>query len=106
MDIIEDKQQLPNATPVLVLGILSLVFCWCYGFIGLVLGIIAVALASTSLKMYRANPDAYTEVSYKNLKAGRICGIIGMVLAVLTVLMMCLFFFTLRETDWSSGAWS
>lgn len=106
MDSIENKQQLPNATAVLVLGILSLVFCWCYGFVGLVLGIIAVVLASAPLKVYRENPDAYTEVSYKNLKAGRICGIIGIVMAVFVVLMMCLFFFTLREVDLSSGAWS
>ena len=40
------KRIFPNATAVLVLGILSLVFCWCYGFVGLVLGILAVAIAS------------------------------------------------------------
>lgn len=39
------KKDLPNATVVLVLGILSLIFCWCYGFFGLILGIIAVVLA-------------------------------------------------------------
>ena len=33
------KKDLPNATVVLVLGILSLIFCWCYGFFGLILGI-------------------------------------------------------------------
>ena len=39
MEIMEmKKKDLPNATAVLVLGILSLVFCWCYGFVGLVLG--------------------------------------------------------------------
>lgn len=41
MEIMEmKKKDLPNATAVLVLGILSLVFCWCYGFVGLVLGIL------------------------------------------------------------------
>ena len=35
MEIMEmKKKDLPNATAVLVLGILSLVFCWCYGFVG------------------------------------------------------------------------
>ena len=34
-----ERKELPNATAVLVLGVLSLVFCWCYGIIGLVLGI-------------------------------------------------------------------
>lgn len=38
---------LPNSTLVLVLGILSLIFCWCYGFVGLILGIIAVVLSGS-----------------------------------------------------------
>ena len=39
MEIMEmKKKDLPNATAVLVLGILSLVFCWCYGFVGLLPG--------------------------------------------------------------------
>ena len=41
-----ERKDLPNATAALVLGALSLVFCWCYGIIGLVLGILAVVLAS------------------------------------------------------------
>lgn len=46
MEIIDqNKKDLPNSTAVLVLGILSLVFCWCYGIVGLILGIIAVALS-------------------------------------------------------------
>ena len=78
MEIMEmKKKDLPNATAVLVLGILSLVFCWCYGIIGLVLGILAVVLASAPRKAYLENPERFTEVSYKNLNAGRICGIIG-----------------------------
>ena len=36
------QQQLPNATAVLVLGIISIVGCFCYGIIGLILGIIAL----------------------------------------------------------------
>ena len=29
------------------------------------------------MKMYKEKPEAYTEASVKNLKAGRICSIIG-----------------------------
>ena len=39
------NQKLPNATAVLVLGILSIVTCCCYGVVGLILGIIALVLA-------------------------------------------------------------
>lgn len=61
---------LPNSTLVLVLGILSLIFCWCYGFVGLILGIIAVVLSGSPRRMYRENPENYFEASYKNLNAG------------------------------------
>ena len=57
MEITEmKKKDLPNATAVLVLGILSLVFCWCYGFVGLILGILAVAIASAPRKAYLEHP--------------------------------------------------
>jgi hypothetical protein len=76
------QQPLPNATAVLVLGIVSIVGCFCYGVIGIICGIIALVLASKSKKMYEANPEAYTEGSYKNMNAGRICAIIGLILSV------------------------
>lgn len=63
------KKDLPNATVVLVLGILSLIFCWCYGFFGLILGIIAVVLAGGQRKLYLQSPDEYTESSFKNVNA-------------------------------------
>ncbi len=77
---------LPNSTAILVLGILSIVFCWCAGIVGLTLGIIALVLASKSNKVYLSNPNQYTLVSYNNLKAGKICAIIGTVLSGLYLL--------------------
>lgn len=82
---------LPNSTAVLVLGILSIVFCICYGFIGLVLGIIAVILGSKGMSLYNANPGAYTPASFNNLKAGRICGIIGLILSILMVIFIIVY---------------
>ena len=72
---------LPNSTAVLVLGILSIVFCWCIGIVGLVLGIIALVLAGKGAKLYLENPNQYTVSSYNNLKAGKICAIIGTILS-------------------------
>ena len=82
-----ERKDLPNATAALVLGALSLVFCWCYGIIGLVLGILAVVLASAPRKAYLENPERFTEVSYKNL---RICGIIGICIGALILLAVIL----------------
>lgn len=77
------QQPVPNATGVLVLGILSIVFCWCYGVVGIILGIVALVLAGKGKAAYDANPGAYTESSLKNLNAGKICAIIGLALNVL-----------------------
>lgn len=69
----EQKQQLPNATAVLVLGICSIVFsCFMVGF---VLGIIGLALSTKGRKMYRENPSLYD--GYSSLNAGFITSIIG-----------------------------
>ena len=75
--------QLPNSTGVLVLGILSIVFCCCYGAIGLVFGLVALYMSKAAYKEYYQNPGIYTEVSIKNLNAGRVCAIIGVILSSL-----------------------
>lgn len=80
-------QKLPNSTAVLILGILSIPACCCfYGMVGLVLGIIALVLAKKDYALYNANPGAYDVKSYSNLKAGRICAIVGLVLSILAVI--------------------
>jgi hypothetical protein len=75
------QQQLPNATAILVLGILSIVICWCYGLVGLILGIIAIVLSNKAKDLYMANPEMYTTGSYNNMKAGRTMSIIGVCLS-------------------------
>lgn len=74
-----EKRNLPNGTAVLVLGILSILTCCCYGVIGLTLGIIALVLAKKDLKLYQENPELY--LNYKNINTGKILAIIGVVLS-------------------------
>jgi hypothetical protein len=78
----EQKQTLPNATAVLVLGICSIVFC-CV-FIGLILGIIGLSMGSKAKKLYATNPDIYD--GYGSLNAGYIMSIIGTILGGLYIL--------------------
>jgi hypothetical protein len=86
------QMNLPNATAILVLGIISIATCWCYGVIGATCGIIALVMAGKSMKLYKENPNAYTLKSYNNAKAGRICAIIGTILSGLYVVyIICLF---------------
>ena len=82
------QASLPNATAVLVLGIFSIIGCFCYGILGLISGIITIILSNKDLALYRANPNNYTTASYKNVNAGRICAIIGLSLSALYLLLV------------------
>ena len=88
---INTQQNLPNSTGVLVLGILSIVFCFCYGLVGMVLGIIAIVLGNKANKLYNENPKTYSESSYKNMKAGKVCGIIGLCLSSLYLIVIIIY---------------
>ena len=77
---------LPYSTVVLVLGIISIALCCVYGIIGLVNGIVALVLAGKATALYKAEPELYSDASYSNLKAGRICAIVGTVLSSLIML--------------------
>jgi len=68
-----EKQQLPNATAVLVLGICSIVF-GCF-FVGLILGIIGIVLSGKGRKLYKDDPTLYD--GYGSLNAGFIMSIVG-----------------------------
>jgi M penetrans paralogue family 26 len=83
---------LPDSTAVLVLGILSIIGSFCYGIVGLILGIIALAMASRPERLYKQNPDKYSPSSISNLKAGKVCGIIGTALSGVIILIMLIVF--------------
>ncbi|GGZ86818.1 CCC motif membrane protein [Algibacter mikhailovii] len=81
-----EQQKLPNSTLILVLGILSIPMCCCYGVVGLILGITAIVLANKAAKIYAENPEEYT--GYQNVKTGKILGIIGIILGVLYMIFI------------------
>lgn len=78
--------QLPNATATLVLGILSIVVCF-------ICGIIALVISNKDMALYKADPGQYSVASYNNIKAGRICSIIGIGLQVLGLIVYIIFIF-------------
>lgn len=75
-----EKEKLPNSMAVLILGILSILTCCCYGM-GLVLGIVALVISKKDLALYQANPEQYS--GYQNLNTGRILSIIGIILSAI-----------------------
>jgi hypothetical protein len=74
------QESLPNATLILVFGILSIFFCQ-------LLGIAAWIMANNSLALYNQNPERYTESSASQVRAGKICGIIGICLIAVFILL-------------------
>jgi hypothetical protein len=83
------NQNLPNSTGVLVLGIVAIVFC---GIIGMICAIIALILASSGERTYKADPGRYSTSSYKNLKGGRICAIIALCIQAVLVVFYIIYF--------------
>jgi len=69
----EVQRELPNATAVLVLGILSIVLCF-------ICGIVALVLSSSDRRSYFETPQLYTRSSYELMRAGRICAIVSLCL--------------------------
>ena len=80
------QMPVPNSTAVLVLGIISLVVWFCYGLPGIICAVIALILSKKGFDSYNANPGMYTPASYSNLKAGRVCAIIGLIIGILIIL--------------------
>jgi M penetrans paralogue family 26 len=85
------QQQLPNSNTILALGIISILTSFCFGFIGLILGIISLVLASKANKLYLDNPGTYTIASYSNMKAGKICAIVGTCFSAIYLLIMIIY---------------
>jgi len=80
-----NNQKLPNVTAILVLGISSILLCWCYGILGIVLSIIALFLVRNTTKLYEEHPEDYT--NYETLKAGKIVAIVGLILNVVLLVL-------------------
>ncbi|WP_224484795.1 CCC motif membrane protein [Robertkochia aurantiaca] len=81
------QRKLPNVTTSLVLGIISFLACCCTSGIGGVLfSGIALYLANKDLKTYNENPEQYS--NYNQLKTARIVAIVGLALAVLSILIV------------------
>jgi hypothetical protein len=87
------KQSLPNATGVLVLGICSLVFSC--AVVGVVLGIIGLALSSNGRQLHRNNPNQYE--GYGRLNAGYIMSIIGTILGGLYLIYIIIWMVILGQ---------
>lgn len=91
------NQKLPNATTVLVLGIVAILgSCCCNGIVGVICGLIGMNLYKKDNALYQLNPSQYSD--YDNLKVGRILCIIGLIIGILSLVYMI---FVLSTVGWS-----
>ncbi|MDP4210866.1 MAG: hypothetical protein Q8928_18810 [Bacteroidota bacterium] len=99
MEIIEPDQTFSQPTPaylqpvpyfkaVLFWGISSLLVCWWFVGLGLVLEIITLVLAGKGKGIYQAQPLGYIKGSYRKLKIGEICAIAGIGLSILSLVFL------------------
>lgn len=86
----EQKPVLPNAVSTLVLGICSILFT--FVFVGLILGIIGLAISGAGTRIYRDNPSVWS--GYGILTAGRTLPILGVVMgSIYALVFLGLFIF-------------
>jgi hypothetical protein len=87
------QQNLPNSNMILVLGILSIVFCWWHlvSFVGIVFGIITIILSKKEIAVFNAAPHQFTISSLNNVKTGRTCAIIGLIISIIVFILVSLF---------------
>jgi len=93
------KENLPNATATLVLGIVTIamdLLCCC-ATVSVITGIIALVMGFNGRAAYKREPDRYTLSSYQNLNAGFICAIVGLVLMVFS--LICLAFILVTDPE-------
>jgi hypothetical protein len=89
-----EQQKLPNATLILVLGIVAYLCC-CFAGIGIIPAGVAFYLATKSEKIYKENPEAYD--NYQQIKTGKIVSLIALILCALMVIR---FIYVITTSDW------
>ncbi|WP_117880340.1 CCC motif membrane protein [Aureibaculum luteum] len=81
-----EQQKLPNATLVLIMGILSIVGACCYGLPGILFGLIGLIVGVKDTKTYKQAPENYS--NYGNVQAGKIMAIIGLIISLFVIGMV------------------
>lgn len=84
------QSNLPNGNTVLVMGILSLVGCICYGIAGIIFGTIGLVIAKKDMKLYNQKPTQFA--NYSTLNTGRILCYIGLALSIIYIILLIIAF--------------
>ncbi|HLP55108.1 MAG TPA: hypothetical protein VK151_08770 [Fluviicola sp.] len=80
------REKIPGSGGVLAMGILSIVFFM--GLLGPIMGIITLATSGSKVHMYHNDPDRYDEASFRQVKSGRTCAVVGLSLSGFAILIV------------------
>jgi len=69
------------------------VLCWWHlvSFVGIILGIITLVLSKKEMEVYKSAPQKFTISSLNNVKTGRTCAIIGLIISIVIFVLVTLF---------------
>lgn len=81
---------IPHSKTVLVLGVLSIPTCFCFGIVGIIIAFFAFHLHKKAILSYTSNSEKYRKTSYNNLKTGKICATVGLTLGLMYLLFVAL----------------
>lgn len=98
--------KLPNASTVLTLGIISCFGMFCFGVVGLIMGIVAIIFYRIDKKRYQKEPYKYSNESLKMLNSGRILAIIGLVISSLFVFLILIAIISENKQEILSWPWN
>jgi hypothetical protein len=82
------QKDLPYSTTILILGILSITLSWSWGIPGLISGLLAIKLFRRSEWIYNQNPEQYNPAHFLNLKAGKLCSMVGLGLSGIVIFLL------------------
>lgn len=91
-------KKLPNATSAYLLALVS-IFIFCFAGIGIIPALISYVLASKSEKIYKVNPEVYS--NFGSIRKAKIIAIVGV---VLNLIIIGIAIWTLMTIGWD--AWS
>jgi hypothetical protein len=84
------KEDIPHSKTVLILGILSIPTCFCFGITGVIIAFITFHFHKKAILSYTLNSEKYGKTSYNNLKTGKICATVGLTLGLMYLLFVAL----------------
>jgi hypothetical protein len=82
------QHEIPNASVILILGIIALIISFFNSLVGIVAGVVSLVMARNAERLYHQTPRLYTLSSYSNIRSGRTCAIIGIVIAILKIILI------------------